>query len=353
MSEDTPASAAGSKRICQQCQETQFKYKCPACEIRTCSLQCANAHKEATGCTGKRDKTVFVPRKEYNANNMYSDFGFLQELSQEQNNANRDRKKTEKEAKSGMINHRHMVRMAKSKRDITVITMSPNLKRHKVNRSNWNQKKRELYWSLELVWMLENFSPIKTIEHAFLDTCCLGDLFRVYKDQAQATATETATDAVDKDEENEQKTTPMTTTTTTILKGENDRQYRFKSSIDKSSMEAIVGQLKSLGLDQGNIDDAGKLVWLHKVLLQSAKTPTYRIIDPLQPLYTQLRFQTVLEHPSIEIHSKIPKISLDGNPITILPMITEDPAFKKLEPENEESINQSVETNNEQNTNAE
>lgn len=31
---------------CEICSENPHKYKCPACQIKTCSIKCINEHKE-------------------------------------------------------------------------------------------------------------------------------------------------------------------------------------------------------------------------------------------------------------------------------------------------------------------
>lgn len=46
---------------CAQCGEGAARYRCPRCSIRTCSLECVRGHKKDTGCTGKRDRTAYVP----------------------------------------------------------------------------------------------------------------------------------------------------------------------------------------------------------------------------------------------------------------------------------------------------
>ncbi|RKP06458.1 hypothetical protein THASP1DRAFT_10426, partial [Thamnocephalis sphaerospora] len=50
---------------CQQCNEKPFKYRCPRCGWRTCSLPCSRTHKQATGCSGQRDRTKYVPMKQF------------------------------------------------------------------------------------------------------------------------------------------------------------------------------------------------------------------------------------------------------------------------------------------------
>lgn len=70
------ASAAGSNKLCQECEQNEFKYKCPGCGVRSCGLGCVKAHKERTGCTGKRDRTVFVPLAEFCDNVLVSGEGY-------------------------------------------------------------------------------------------------------------------------------------------------------------------------------------------------------------------------------------------------------------------------------------
>lgn len=69
-------SAAGSNKLCQECEQNEFKYKCPGCGVRSCGLGCVKAHKERTGCTGKRDRTVFVPLAEFCDNVLVSGKGY-------------------------------------------------------------------------------------------------------------------------------------------------------------------------------------------------------------------------------------------------------------------------------------
>ena len=48
------------KPFCQVCREVEHKYRCPRCEILTCSLPCVRAHKESQGCTGIKEKPSVV-----------------------------------------------------------------------------------------------------------------------------------------------------------------------------------------------------------------------------------------------------------------------------------------------------
>ena len=67
----TTAVAAGEvgalpeRKLCQECKKAEWRYKCPRCEFRSCALACVKAHKDRTGCDGKRDRTAFVPLAEF------------------------------------------------------------------------------------------------------------------------------------------------------------------------------------------------------------------------------------------------------------------------------------------------
>ncbi|KAG7108260.1 putative box C/D snoRNA protein like [Verticillium longisporum] len=48
--------------LCAICHIQPPKYKCPACDTRTCSLACTRRHKAWSSCSGIRDATAYVPR---------------------------------------------------------------------------------------------------------------------------------------------------------------------------------------------------------------------------------------------------------------------------------------------------
>ncbi|CAG8433797.1 11379_t:CDS:2 [Diversispora eburnea] len=52
-------------KICQICNNDDWKYKCPRCEFLTCSLTCSKLHKEKYNCNGIRSKTSFIPLNKY------------------------------------------------------------------------------------------------------------------------------------------------------------------------------------------------------------------------------------------------------------------------------------------------
>jgi len=77
-------------KLCWSCQKPAL-YKCPRCEVRTCSAKCVKRHKETLKCNGIRCKTEYVPKERYTESNMLSDYRFLEEVDRHVSVCNRNR----------------------------------------------------------------------------------------------------------------------------------------------------------------------------------------------------------------------------------------------------------------------
>ncbi|PXF42049.1 Box C/D snoRNA protein 1 [Gracilariopsis chorda] len=66
-------------------------YRCPACARCSCSLSCVKSHKANYNCTGIRDKTAPVPKRNYDEHNLISDYALLEEAKRQKENAKRNR----------------------------------------------------------------------------------------------------------------------------------------------------------------------------------------------------------------------------------------------------------------------
>ena len=66
-------------KLCEVCSDKEYKYQCPRCEQKTCSLECCRRHKELAECSGQRDKTKYVPKEEFDERSFLSDYRFLEE----------------------------------------------------------------------------------------------------------------------------------------------------------------------------------------------------------------------------------------------------------------------------------
>ena len=82
--EEAGPSAVVETPLCQMCLLAPSKYKCPRCDMRTCSLACVNTHKEPkegrTGCNGKRDRLKYVSLAEFDDRTLLSDYQLLEEV---------------------------------------------------------------------------------------------------------------------------------------------------------------------------------------------------------------------------------------------------------------------------------
>jgi len=84
-------SSRSPSALCAVCNKELPKYRCPACDIRSCSADCVKEHKVQTGCTGKRARTKHVaPLNSFTDDVLLRDFGLLEEVDAAVDRANRD-----------------------------------------------------------------------------------------------------------------------------------------------------------------------------------------------------------------------------------------------------------------------
>lgn len=139
------------KAVCESCKEAPPRYKCPGCEISTCSLQCSKSHKSISGCTGKRDLVAFIPRSKFNDATINNDYNFLTAL--ERNLDNAARKGSENLGGRHLNQVRAFVKRAKDVGEVTVHMAPQGLQRSKMNTSAWIPKKNQLSWTVE--WLFD------------------------------------------------------------------------------------------------------------------------------------------------------------------------------------------------------
>ncbi|XP_066935907.1 box C/D snoRNA protein 1-like [Clytia hemisphaerica] len=136
-------------RKCEICLEELCKYTCPGCKIKTCCLSCVEKHKKMTGCIGRRDKTAFVAKSQFNNFHLLNDYRFLEEAGRLSDNAKRDYKvrPTLKPQKKEQILTRNA-----SKSGVNLYRMAKGMKRWKENRSYYNIKEQTLFWTMKLIF---------------------------------------------------------------------------------------------------------------------------------------------------------------------------------------------------------
>ncbi|KAJ3161201.1 hypothetical protein HDU86_007823 [Geranomyces michiganensis] len=148
---------------CQVCSLNKHKYKCPGCGVQTCSLDCSKAHKLNTGCSGQRSKTHYIKLSEFTANDMTSDYVLLEDAYRTADNAARDNKRLPQlssittSATSKLHHPRLTPRQALLNRQCTYNTttlrfMSKGMKRREQNQSMYITRSRFICWTVELLF---------------------------------------------------------------------------------------------------------------------------------------------------------------------------------------------------------
>lgn len=67
--------------LCSICHISTPKYKCPRCQLQTCSAACVKKHKAWSECSGERDATAFVPRSRLRTvDGVNHDYNFLHKM---------------------------------------------------------------------------------------------------------------------------------------------------------------------------------------------------------------------------------------------------------------------------------
>ena len=133
---------------CQVCSQEAFKYKCPQCVIRTCSLPCVKKHKAESGCSGIRNKTEYVSVKNFTEMNLLSDYRFLEDAGRKADVANRS---TEQRGRSLKKPLKKLLVQARN-RNINFQLMPSMFTKRRVNKTCYNPRLKTIFWDIEWVF---------------------------------------------------------------------------------------------------------------------------------------------------------------------------------------------------------
>ena len=172
-SSTTPRSSLPS--VCAACSAAAPRYRCPGCSAMSCSLQCVGAHKEQSGCTGKRPRSSYVPLHSFTANQLQHDLFFLEEVARNAHSAQRhpliphsltkrsahSREGEDEEGQEGLgaftardVSGRYLaLQRACVRLGVKLLVMPSGMRRHSLNTSAWNARDGRLSWHVE--WLLD------------------------------------------------------------------------------------------------------------------------------------------------------------------------------------------------------
>ncbi|KAL8268333.1 hypothetical protein R6Q59_002131 [Mikania micrantha] len=153
---------SSSSKFCNECKTSEFKYKCPGCSTRSCSLPCVKAHKQRTGCTGKRHQlTDFVPLSKFDDNLLLSDYNMLEDVKRIADSAKRRRLNLCGNY-SGISFHLKNLLSAAKKRRIKLIFLPNGMSKRQTNKTSCNNSCKSITWTIE--WRFHS-TDIKIIDH--------------------------------------------------------------------------------------------------------------------------------------------------------------------------------------------
>lgn len=172
---------------CEICKQALFKYTCPACNLKTCSLQCVNTHKKIKRCSGKKpkfkkqlesnedlmkdvkflsnmiNKTNCISKQVYN--NLYEKDNYIQTLNEnetnnnESNNNNEELVNTELEVKKSKDKKlKNLIKLCRKFRNVIYERCPMHLSRFNENNSYCDSKSKKFFWTVRLYFLNINLS---------------------------------------------------------------------------------------------------------------------------------------------------------------------------------------------------
>jgi hypothetical protein len=153
------SSQRTSTSTCEECRQVDSVYVCPGCQIRTCSLKCVQAHKERTQCSGKRNRSEFLPVCRMTDNTLRNDYFFLEDVLNQTSNK-KLKTETSNSNASPNKNRRRLVSQAQQ-RGVTLQLMPSIMERSKKNSSFYSAQKDLITWRVEVIMV--SSEPTKNV----------------------------------------------------------------------------------------------------------------------------------------------------------------------------------------------
>ncbi|XP_030962069.1 putative box C/D snoRNA protein SPCC613.07 [Quercus lobata] len=147
--QEDPAPKPKDQPLCEECKHNPSKYKCPGCSVRSCGLSCVKAHKQRTGCTGKRNQTQFVPLSQFDDNLLISDYNLLEEVKRVSESAQRMRSKVCGYSHYKLPYHLKSLRKAAASRKTKLLFLPSGMSKREKNQTRYNNRKKTIEWTIE------------------------------------------------------------------------------------------------------------------------------------------------------------------------------------------------------------
>nr|XP_022914547.1 box C/D snoRNA protein 1 [Onthophagus taurus] len=175
-----PSTSTGSSKLgnCEVCSIIEAKYTCPRCEVKTCSLKCANIHKKELECDGSRDRTKFIPLNKFSDLDLANDYRLLEEISRSLEGYKKDKTRRFLQRNIVLPHHLYKLKNGAQRRQITLKFLPPNFVRHKQNTTRLNYAKDTIFWRID--WIFPNSNNLKLVDEKVRETEKLSNILQKY-----------------------------------------------------------------------------------------------------------------------------------------------------------------------------
>lgn len=174
--------------VCEVCGDSEFKYKCPRCLKKSCSLACSKKHKVIDDCSGvAHDPSVYVSSealkneddKKHEMNVVVQrDYNFLTQMKRAVELQKRDGKQKNKRVLNVQYGGPKRPRYNENpqrviRRGVNCLVLPKGMQRSSMNKSKWDKALDLFVWSIE--WTLfpvqgADSQPFVHVSHRIKET---------------------------------------------------------------------------------------------------------------------------------------------------------------------------------------
>ncbi|KAF5840236.1 hypothetical protein DUNSADRAFT_17339 [Dunaliella salina] len=176
------SAAAAAAGLCAVCMQQPYKYCCPGCGCRSCSLPCSKQHKANTGCTGQKDRLGYVALQEFDDKQLLSDYRLLEEVRRVDDVARRCRPIA---PKPQLPPHLAGLVYQAGRRRVRLLLMPPGMHRRITNTTRYDLKARKISWRVE--WVFAS-AGIRYTDNSVPEECILTEVLARHVLPAPGTA---------------------------------------------------------------------------------------------------------------------------------------------------------------------
>lgn len=144
-----------SQIMCEVCEQQTSKYRCPRCEKCSCSLICSKQHKLLHACSGRRDRTGYVKRSNFDEQTFHSDVAFLEDAARIQVNAHKLMTSVDP------MSHKEVLVQQANQRQVDLRLLAEWFPKRKENLTYY--KGNQMYWTVR--WIIHTTTQEQDPSH--------------------------------------------------------------------------------------------------------------------------------------------------------------------------------------------